>query len=184
MAQPQVTYTFVNDQANGCTADKMNTNNEDLFNALSDGTKDINISSMAAAGPVNLAGSTTEIRGSMQLHGEYAGNRVIHCIDHMEANCPTMKTGVLPVSGSVTGYGFNIRGAASSATVALALQVGSTAVGTFYVTATAGASACTYGTFTRGAKPVSAGVQIAAALTWSGDTTAYTSFIFEVAYDP
>lgn len=57
MASPSVTYTFTN----GTTADatQVNQNFTDLVNGLSDGTKDLSISALTAAGNTTLNGNTT-----------------------------------------------------------------------------------------------------------------------------
>lgn len=57
MASPSVTYAFTN----GTTADatQVNQNFTDLINGLSDGTKDLSISALTAAGNVTLNGNTT-----------------------------------------------------------------------------------------------------------------------------
>lgn len=57
MASPSVTYTFTN----GTTADatQVNQNFTDLVNGLSDGTKDLSISALTAAGNVTLNGNVT-----------------------------------------------------------------------------------------------------------------------------
>ena len=63
MAFPSVTYSFTN----GTTADatQVNTNNTDLINGASDGTKDYNISALTASGTATLNGNVTLGNGSV-----------------------------------------------------------------------------------------------------------------------
>lgn len=57
MANPSVTYTFTN----GTTADatQVNQNFTDIINGLTDGTKDLSVSAITAAGNVTFNGNTT-----------------------------------------------------------------------------------------------------------------------------
>ncbi|CAK0739699.1 hypothetical protein CCP2SC5_1020027 [Azospirillaceae bacterium] len=56
MAYPSVTYTF----SNSTTADasQVNQNYADIINGLSDGTKDLSVSAITAAGNVTFNGNT------------------------------------------------------------------------------------------------------------------------------
>jgi len=56
MAGPSVTYTFTN----GTVADasQVNQNFTDLINGLTDGTKDLNINALTAAGTATLNGDS------------------------------------------------------------------------------------------------------------------------------
>lgn len=57
MASPAVTYTFTNSTV--ADADEVNTNFSDLINSLTDGTKDLSISAITAAGAATFNGNVT-----------------------------------------------------------------------------------------------------------------------------
>lgn len=57
MASPAVTYTFTNSTV--ADADEVNTNFADIINSLTDGTKDLSISALTAAGAATLNGNVT-----------------------------------------------------------------------------------------------------------------------------
>lgn len=57
MASPAVTYTFTNSTV--ADADEVNTNFADIINSLTDGTKDLSISALTAAGSATLNGNVT-----------------------------------------------------------------------------------------------------------------------------
>lgn len=57
MASPAVTYTFTNGTASDATA--VNQNFTDIINGITDGTKDLSINALTAAGNVSISGNTT-----------------------------------------------------------------------------------------------------------------------------
>lgn len=57
MASPAVTYTFTNSTV--ADADEVNTNFADIINSLTDGTKDLSISALTAAGSATFNGNIT-----------------------------------------------------------------------------------------------------------------------------
>lgn len=57
MPSPTVTYTFTNSTV--ADADEVNTNFTDLINSLSDGTKDLSIAALTAAGAATFNGNVT-----------------------------------------------------------------------------------------------------------------------------
>ena len=65
MAFPSITYTFVN--ATTASPTEVNTNFTDIINGFSDGTKDINVSAITAAGAVTLNGDMTLGNSSADL---------------------------------------------------------------------------------------------------------------------
>jgi hypothetical protein len=78
MAYPSVTYTF----SNSTTADasQVNQNFTDLISGLSDGTKDLSVSAITAAGNVTLNGNTTIGNASsdtLTLTASLASNLVV-----------------------------------------------------------------------------------------------------------
>lgn len=78
MANPTVTYTFVN--GNVADASQVNQNFTDIINSLTDGTKSLNIDAITAAGTATFNGNTTIGNAAGDTHtvtGRISGNGCI-----------------------------------------------------------------------------------------------------------
>jgi hypothetical protein len=74
MANPTVTYTFVN--GNVADASQVNQNFTDLINSLTDGSKSLNIDALTAAGAATLNGNVTlgnAVGDAITVNGAFAG---------------------------------------------------------------------------------------------------------------